>query len=102
MAGARRIVPFLFATTAALATAQAQEPAPAKNLTVDTHLAAAKQAAGFDYTGMLARTASPRRLRRAAIARRAPRRRARRGSPSRPRCSTTFILSAAGCTPLGR
>ena len=39
-----------------LAQAQEKAEAPAeKNLTVDHHLAAAKQAAGFDYTGTLAR-----------------------------------------------
>ena len=49
----RRIVTALLASSAliGISTAKAQE----KNLTVDHHLAAAKEAAGFDYTGTLAR-----------------------------------------------
>ena len=62
MTPSRRIVTALLATTALLgvrsaqAQTPAQAPAPAeKNLTVDHHLAAAKEAAGSDYTGTLAR-----------------------------------------------
>jgi metallo-beta-lactamase class B len=53
-----RITTALLAAAAAkgLSHAQAQEPAKAPpNETVEMHLAAAKEAAGFDYTGTLAR-----------------------------------------------
>ncbi len=57
MAPSRTLASVLLATTAALslAAATAQAQTPAGPTTVETHLAAAKQAAGFDYTGTLAR-----------------------------------------------
>jgi metallo-beta-lactamase class B len=57
MAPSRNLASLLLATTAALSLAAttAQAQTPAGPTTVETHLAAAKQAAGFDYTGTLAR-----------------------------------------------
>src|SRR5688572_942900 len=57
MAPSGSLTSILLATTAALslAGAAAHAQTPAGPTTVETHLAAAKQAAGFDYTGTLAR-----------------------------------------------
>ena len=72
---------------------------PAAN-SIDAHLAAAKTAAGFDFTGTLARVciAAANRSRPRCRAR-LLRRRARPGSPSPPRCSTISISSARRSTP---
>ena len=72
--------------------------------TVDAHLIAARTAAGFDFTGTLARlcVAPPLVPGTFGTWRLAPRPLATPGSSSRPRCSTTSTSSARRFIPPGR
>jgi len=76
----------------------AQQPANP----IDAHLAAAKSAAEFDYTGTLARLCLLPQTAPGRDVAPGPAPAPRRGSRNRLRSSTTSILSAAKFTRLGR